>query len=233
MNTKKLIGMIIGVTLFAALIAGATFAWLTYDASTQNATKNIMTRSFTFTSPTGTNLTNTFRTIANQPARNTFTAGTDYIVLSLSKGEYTPWAQSVKIILKKPTNGITLANVWRYAICRSGTASQCNNSVSTAIPSSTNVNNWVVTNGAITTGTAEQVLWEDTACMNGSTIRTDTGSPFNVITAANATTSTTYYVYFWLDASIITTANLSQVDQKQIIGNIYFEAVQGSDQTCS
>lgn len=33
MNTKKLIGTIIGVTLFAVLIAGATFAWLTFGTT--------------------------------------------------------------------------------------------------------------------------------------------------------------------------------------------------------
>lgn len=33
MNTKKLIGTIIGVIMFAALIAGATFAWLTFGVT--------------------------------------------------------------------------------------------------------------------------------------------------------------------------------------------------------
>lgn len=33
MDTKKLIGTIIGVTLFAVLIAGATFAWLTFGTT--------------------------------------------------------------------------------------------------------------------------------------------------------------------------------------------------------
>ena len=33
MNIKKLIGTIIGVTLFVALIAGATFAWLTFGTT--------------------------------------------------------------------------------------------------------------------------------------------------------------------------------------------------------
>lgn len=220
MNTKKLIGMIIGLTLFAALIAGATFAWLTYTATIQNATNTFTSRNFTFTSPTGTDLTHSFRYIANQPVRNTFAAGTDYIVLSLSKAEDTPYASSVKIVLKKPTNGITLANIWRYAVCRSATASQCNNSASSAIPTATNNANWVVTNGAITTGDAEQVLWEDTATAIGTS---STNSPFKSTGAA----STSYYVYFWLDAELISPTNLSQVDGKAIKGNIYFEATQG------
>lgn len=36
MNTKKLIGTILGVILFAALIAGATFAWLSGDVTVNN-----------------------------------------------------------------------------------------------------------------------------------------------------------------------------------------------------
>lgn len=36
MNTKKLIGTILGVILFAALIAGATFAWLSGDVTINN-----------------------------------------------------------------------------------------------------------------------------------------------------------------------------------------------------
>lgn len=220
MNTKKLIGMIIGVALFAALIAGATFAWLTYTAVVQNASKTITTRNFTFTSPTGTDITK-FPTIANQPARNnTFSAGNGYVVLALSKAADTPYASSVKIVLSKTTNGITLANALRYAVCRSATASQCNNSVSTAIPSTANNSNWVVTNNAVGLGTGDQVLWEDTASAIGTS---STSSPFKSTGAA----STSYYVYFWLDPAIITTANSSQVMGKEFLGHIYFEATQG------
>lgn len=37
MDTKKLIGTIIGVTMFAVLIAGATFAWLTFGTTVDEA----------------------------------------------------------------------------------------------------------------------------------------------------------------------------------------------------
>lgn len=46
MDKKKLIGTIIGVTMFAALIAGATFAWLTFSASIVNGTYNAGGRNF-------------------------------------------------------------------------------------------------------------------------------------------------------------------------------------------
>ena len=217
MNTKKLIGMIIGVTLFAALIAGATFAYLTYAATVQNATKTVTTRNFTFTSPTGTNITE-LRVIAGSPARTGFAAGKDYVALALSKAADTPYASSVKIILKK-TNGITLANALKFAVCRSATAADCNTSTG-SIPTSTNTANWVVINGNITTGNSEQVLFEDTATAIGTST---TGSPFKVTGAA----STTYYVYFWIDPSVVTTSNLANIEGKTLKGNLYFTATQG------
>lgn len=44
MDKKKLIGTIIGVTMFAALIAGATFAWLTFSATITNGSYNTGTK---------------------------------------------------------------------------------------------------------------------------------------------------------------------------------------------
>ncbi len=234
MNTKKLIGMIIGVVMFAALIAGATFAWLTYTATTSNGTIRMdgntsRTRNFTFSTTTGSAMNGTITTtIAGQPKRNAFASmgGYQYYELTLSKAADTPYASSVKLVLKKPVNQITATGVWRYAVCRGGSvASTCNNSSSNAIPSSTNTANWVVVNGEITTGTAEQVLWEDTA----SKVGTSTSGAGNVFKDTGAA-SATYYVYFWLDAAAITDANFNQVDQKYVDVNMYFEATQGGNQ---
>lgn len=46
MDKKKLIGTIVGVVLFVALIAGATFAWLTFNANVTNGNYNTMTGNF-------------------------------------------------------------------------------------------------------------------------------------------------------------------------------------------
>ena len=46
MDKKKLIGTIIGVTMFAALIAGATFAWLTFNATITEGTYNAASMNF-------------------------------------------------------------------------------------------------------------------------------------------------------------------------------------------
>ena len=58
MDKKKLIGTIIGVIAFAALIAGATYAWLTQNVATVNGTYNLGTMNFSVTYVKGTNVTN-------------------------------------------------------------------------------------------------------------------------------------------------------------------------------
>ena len=58
MDKKKLIGTIIGVVAFAALIAGATYAWLTQNATIINGTYNVGTMNFSVTYVKGTDVTN-------------------------------------------------------------------------------------------------------------------------------------------------------------------------------
>lgn len=56
MDKKKLIGTIIGVAMFAALIAGATFAWLTFSATVTNGTYNTGSKNFVINYSGGTAL---------------------------------------------------------------------------------------------------------------------------------------------------------------------------------
>lgn len=58
MDKKKLIGTIVGVTAFVALIAGATFAWLTFSATVNNGTYNTGSRNFVIDYTKGTDVSN-------------------------------------------------------------------------------------------------------------------------------------------------------------------------------
>lgn len=58
MDTKKMIGTIIGVIAFIALIAGATFAWFTSSATVTNATYNGTVCSYALTVTGGNISTN-------------------------------------------------------------------------------------------------------------------------------------------------------------------------------
>ena len=57
MNTKKLIGTILGVIMFAALIAGATFAWLTFGVTIGNNTLSGNTVNFVLNYTAGSAVT--------------------------------------------------------------------------------------------------------------------------------------------------------------------------------
>ena len=57
MEKKKLIGAIIGVIAFAALIAGATYAWLTFTLAVNNGTYNLGTMNFNVDFQNGTAIT--------------------------------------------------------------------------------------------------------------------------------------------------------------------------------
>lgn len=57
MEKKKLIGTIIGVIAFAALIAGATYAWLTFSLGVNNGNYNLGTMNFNVDYQQGTAIT--------------------------------------------------------------------------------------------------------------------------------------------------------------------------------
>lgn len=118
MDKKKLIGTIIGVAMFAALIAGATFAWLTFNATVTNGTYNDTAQNFIINyaggtavtelldiekAPTSTNVTKVIKVSAYRA--NTTSTGTLYLKLTTST-----------------TGTLTTGSVVKYAVC-SGSAS--------------------------------------------------------------------------------------------------------------
>ena len=206
MDKKKFIGTIVGVIFFVALIAGATFAWLTFNASVTNGNYAGSTLNFTYNYTTGTDVTK-INTLTATPARNAITAGTGYVALTASKPAGSAKASKFDLILKKTTNEIGVSNVVKYAVCKSATPTDCNNSASTAIPSSTNTT-WVAL-GTISTGTTDQTLYSDTSSF-----------------AAEGAATANYYVYFWINGDAIITGNQNQVVGKSFAGYIYAKSEQ-------
>ena len=201
MDKKKFIGTIVGVIFFVALIAGATFAWLTFNASVTNGNYAGSTLNFTYNYTTGTDVTK-INILTATPARNAITAGTGYVALTASKPAGSAKASKFDLILKTTTNEIGVSNVVKYAVCKSATATDCNNSASTAIPSATNTT-WVAL-GTISTGTTDQTLYSDTTSF-----------------AAEGAATANYYVYFWVNSDAIITGNQNQVVGKSFAGYIY------------
>ena len=84
MDRKKLIGTIIGVILFVALIAGATFAWLTFNANVTNGNYNVSTGNFLVDYQGDTELTD-IKTLSNVTAANVATSGATKVTVKAAK----------------------------------------------------------------------------------------------------------------------------------------------------
>lgn len=207
MNKQKLIGMIIGVIFFVALIAGATFAWLTFNANVTNGTYNGTSLNFTYTYAGG-NAVSSITMLGATPARNSIKDTAGYIVLTASKAANTAKASSFNIKLHKTSSSITPESVIRYAVCK-GTAANCDNTVSTTIPSTTN--DTFVAYGQLGTwdGSSDITLYSDTSTF-----------------AAEGAASATYYVYLWIDGSLITSENQSSIIGASFSGYIHASSTQ-------
>jgi hypothetical protein len=216
MDTKKLIGTIIGVVAFAALIAGATYAWLSVNATVNNTVfNNATSKNFTFTY-SGSNTIGGFKqlTVANSTkdnitsAADATTAGDGWAAVTASKGANTPKAGIFRLKLNITTNTITTNSVV-YAVCKgpcpdtalvtaiSGTTATCSNDSA------------VVACGVVPALSNTAInLYDDT-------------STFNV---NGAVSSTTYNIYFWLNSATIANEDLS----KSFIGSISAQASQNA-----
>lgn len=189
MDKKKLIGTIIGVTLFAALIAGATFAWLQFNATITGGTYNAATMNFLvdYTVETDPNIGNVPMLTTGTPADAT----RKYIKIKRHTGSPDGTLQ-LKITTTSAYTEDEIANsevaALNYAICEG----ECTDSF-------------------------------DDAIAQGTVTRTDAAGEQVVATLSTIpTTETTYYYYFWLDASKITN---DQID-KTYSGYIHASAEQ-------
>lgn len=211
MNKQKLIGTIIGVIFFVALIAGATFAWFAFNATITNGTYNGTSLTFTYTyngeENTGAAISNIL-ILGATPARNSITTNNGYTILSASKADNTPKASSFNIKLHKTSSTISPESVIRYAVCK-GTVANCANTVSTTIPSTTNTT--FVAYGQLGT-------WDTNSDV---TLYSDT-STFATGAAAKAT----YYVYLWIDGTLITSTNQNSIIGRSFSGYIYASSTQ-------
>lgn len=195
MDNKKLIGTILGVIAFVALIAGATFAWLSASVNVTNGTYNIKSKNFVINyagSPTIENpimlaQANTLKTNITSKTQASDT-GDAWAAVTASKTENDAAASSFKITLNIDTNDLS-SNSLVYAVCKgncpaTALISAINTSATT--PTAT-CGSGVASCGVIKGGSKTPVdLYNDT-------------TTFNVETGANAT----YNIYFWLDGPTI------------------------------
>ncbi len=213
MNKKYYILLLV-IFISGALVAGGTYAWRTFSNVTlTNATHDMSTRYFTFTTSTGTSVGSLYP-FPHQPTRHAIIQDHGYITLSLTKVANSPPASSVKLMLKFSQNNVNVSDYIKVAVCRNATSSNCNNSSANEIPTTVNNNTWVVTNKSLLNTTEEQLIFEDTSSTN---------SPFR----NGGSVTTTYYIYFWLNAAVVDNDNAATLASSPIVGDIYFYATQG------
>ena len=113
MDKKKLIGTIVGVIAFAALIAGATFAWLTQNASVTNGSYNFGTMNFSVAYTKGTALTS----VPILSAPTTSTAATLNVKANKVSGS-APGTLTIYLNTESSTTAALLSSgALNYAVC--------------------------------------------------------------------------------------------------------------------
>ena len=196
MDTKKLIGTIVGVAVFAALVAGATFAWLSATANVTNSTFTGTSKNFIITYQ-GSASVSGFKQIASgsattaaiTTASSAGVAGDAWAAVVASKTANDAPASSFKVKLAISDNTFT-TNAITWALCKGN----CPTGTALATVSSGNATcgSGVTTCGTIPAGSkTEVVMYNDTTTFN-----TD-----------SAVGNTTYNVYFWIDNDTLSNAD--------------------------
>lgn len=221
MDKRKFIGTIIGVIMFAALIAGATFAWFTLTANVTNGNYTASTKNFIINYGKGTEVGNvvvtdnaTTATIATAPSANDedddpsndemFKDG--WLAVSAAKTANSAKASSFMVKMHVNSNGLTTKAV-TWAICKG----DCPTNVALA----------TVSNGTATCGTGVTNCGTvDAGASNTDITLFNDTSTFNT---DDAVSEQTYNVYVWVDAATTTNTDLG----KTFSGYIHASATQG------
>lgn len=235
MDKKKLIGTIIGVVMFAALIAGATFAFLSFTATVTTATFNGTALNFIVDYAQG-------NAISDIPQlRSSTNASPNVPVLSMVTPSQTA---KLKVTAKHSVNSAkgyvtikltsTVSNylvkqgLINWVICRDPNVSnEVDDVCGTSFPTGTLTNGAAMNSGTIVySGTSSTItLMSDAALASGSTSKTTTtnpASPVHPLESTNVTndnyllqykgtthTEYDYYIYFWINSVQITNAHIN------------------------
>lgn len=117
MDKKKLIGTIIGVTLFAALIAGATYAFMTFTATVTNATYNATSMNFIVDYTKGTDINNLKQLKTATPSTATS------LVVKAKKHAGSPNGNITIKLTSTSTGTLTTGGIVNYVLCKGACSS--------------------------------------------------------------------------------------------------------------
>ena len=208
MDRKKLIGLIIGIILFAALIVGATFAWLTYAINVTNGNYNVETSCFDVNYENGADISGTLNMVANplNGRSTTISIGINEGCNIVAKGKIELVINSISSKLYEATtahceNALTLETLLNYS-----NKDDCETNVGQTVTNLTRV--WT------TESALKYAIYEE----NFSGIPIKVGhinESTGTITlyesfALNVGSSTKYYISIWLDGNIADSQYVNQ-----------------------
>lgn len=184
-NKRKLIGTIIGVIFFVILIAGATFAWLTYTANVNNGVYNTTTMNFLVNYQGGTDISN-LPMYSGDVSASTFSAASISPITVQASKQNLDGTLYLKLHTADDTgsNSIAAAGCIRYAVCV-GTA--CSGASTTAFSQITGVSTGLI----------------DSADF-------DTNRDIVIYEGPLTSTTTNYNIYLWIDNELITNSEIGQ-----------------------
>lgn len=116
MDKKKLIGTIIGVVAFAALIAGATYAWFSFALNVTTGTYNATTQNFIITYEKGTNITSA-PPVLSSPTAST---ASSLVVTAYRTSDVATGTLEIQLTTTS-SDVLTTSGVIHYAVCASTT----------------------------------------------------------------------------------------------------------------
>lgn len=183
MDKKKIIGTIIGVIMFAVLIAGATYAWLTYYATVTNATYNGTTLNYWVDYSKGTDLSDI--PILTSPT----TANASFVKVT-AKQPAGSIANNITIKLTTTSsNTVTTSGAVHYAICKGTCASNFSGATQGTVTAAGTKN--LLTDNNVTTTLAEYYIyfWIDAATLANGHV----GQKYEGYIHASSTQDTTNY----------------------------------------
>lgn len=202
MDNKKLIGTILGVIAFVALIAGATFAWLTVTATVSNQ-YTAKSKNFIINYTRVADISSLLQ--LKNPTASQVTSGATTVKASKTANDAP--ASSFKLTFNMTKNTFATDSVI-YAVCKS---TDCPTTALATVTASNITCGTGVTCGKITHGSTDAVeILNDTTTFN-----TDA-----------AVSEVTYNIYFWIDSEILSDADMNVTGGAQINGNVSASATQ-------
>lgn len=184
MNNKKIFGMIVGVMAFVALIAGATFAWLTWQSTPTEIEGTTSNFTVNYSVPGGAISSTLVPAITYSTASGDYT----YAKISRTSGSLEGTANLILNVTNLTLTGTcTTSGVVTYT-----KKADCTGTWVTADASKIK---WIVKSGGSTADTATtEVASGDFTDIVSNKISLVSNATLN-------TTDTYYFVYIWLDSS--------------------------------